>query len=161
MPGTIQAALARDGPTIPWDRYREELAWQSVVAGDNATNGKAKQFFEELAGVGGGCKVFSWMKEGSPYVQVMHSIGKYFNTRGRQDLRTQTLGFIGNRDRFGNAPPTVTMLADNAWKWATVRGCFDPLVFEAFYANLDEKEKYWPGSNNPYTHVDKVLPRLF
>jgi len=57
MPRTIQAALAQDGPTIPWDRYGEELAWQSEVAGDNATNGKAKQFFEEVAGVGG-YKVF-------------------------------------------------------------------------------------------------------
>ena len=91
----------------------------------------------------------------------MHSIGKYFNTRGSQDLRTQTLGFIGNWDRFGNTTPRVTMPADNAWKWATVKGCFDPLVFEAFYANLDEKEKYWPMEDDPYTHVDKVLPRLF
>ena len=42
--------------------------------------------------------------------------------------------------------PTDTMPAENAWKWATIKGCFNPIEFEAFYANTDERDSHYLGA---------------
>lgn len=122
-PGGLRAAIATSTRNATWETYIAELRWQSAVAGDND---KAKVFWDEAA-QRSTCEIFGWFKAGSPYVQVMHSVGKFFDIKGRRDMKNTLLGFIGDRDEFGQAPPTVALPPDNSVKWTNPRAYYDPL----------------------------------
>ena len=63
--------------------------------GQYLTNGNAKEFYDEVLAVGG-CKVFGWMKEEFPYIQIMHSIRRFVDIHaGRQAMGNKPLGLLG------------------------------------------------------------------
>ena len=72
----VWAAIAKLKPVIEMGSYqRAELEWQSKLAGDEAKC-LHLQFRDEVLSQQG-IKVFGWMSQGSPYMQIMHSAAGY------------------------------------------------------------------------------------
>ena len=73
----------------------------------------------------GGIRVFGVMKDGSPYVQCLWGVGKYTDEDTAGDVGEGELGFLGNRNRFGDTPPMEALPKDNSYKWKKMKGMWD------------------------------------
>ena len=66
-------------------------------------------------------------------------IWKYYDSKETGDVSEKILGFVGDRDVYGNIPPMVSLPPDNSYKWKEMRGGFYEAAYITF-ANNEEKK---------------------
>ena len=69
------------------------------------------------------------MKDGSIDIQLVHSV----SVERRNELFRKAIGFLEDRDDWGNWPFTVELPTENAWKCGQFTCALDPLDMLAFY----------------------------
>ena len=62
--------------------------------------------------------VFALMKEGSPFIQIVHSVRKFGGDPLNPDeYQDQIRSFVGGRVQ--RVEPVAILVKDDAWKWST------------------------------------------
>ena len=104
--------------------------------------------------------VFAFMKEGSPFIKIVHSVGKFggekFSPAKYQD-QSQVIGLLGDRVQGVN---TVAIFVENhAWKWTKDKIVLDIIVsLAAFYSDLNKRRvKYTPVQGDQKVELDTPM----
>ena len=134
---------------------KTRLAWQSSLNGDKAP---CEDFRDDVLGAAELC-VFGWMKKGSPFVQVIHSVARYSGIGGAAELRGHVIGFLGDRDIFGNQPHPVKLQKKNAWEWLQYDTATSWTDMAAFFANPANRDKGW-APDGSLAKTQGRIPRM-
>jgi hypothetical protein len=86
--------------------------------------------------------LFIYMTEKSPFLQVIHSIAKFFDCRAGQDLNNAIIGFIGDRNQYCDPHPMI-LLVHNSWAWTAVTASLNEIEAEFFYVAAQDKKVCW------------------
>ena len=75
-----------------------QLGWQRDLKGEKDP---CEEFKDDVLGMQE-LGVFGWMKKGNSFIQLIHSPARFSGLGASSDLRGQAIGFVGDRDVFGN-----------------------------------------------------------
>ena len=107
-------------------------------------------------------RVFGLMKNRSIDTQLVHSVAKFASLGGSNELFGTEIGFLGNRDDWGNQLFPVKLPAENACKWGQFTCTLNPLDISAFYevGTMNQEKKLDPTMGTWALTIMKVLPRM-
>jgi hypothetical protein len=98
------------------------------------------------------------MADKFPFLQVIHSIGKFFDRRAGQEINNSVIGFVGERTKFWDPHPVILPVR-NAWAWSTVMVDLGETEADNFYQQASEKRGCWVVNND--TNRQQVwVPRM-
>ena len=157
VPNGVEAAVLKLKEKATGESVHREFNRQLQLQ-PNYNNTEAQTFWEGNIYNMGGIRVFGVMKEGSPYVQCLWGVGKYTDEDTAGDVGEGVLGFLGNRNRFGDTPPMVALPKDNSYKWKKMKGMWDVSEFTQHYSN--EASRLRLRTPPPEATEEKWLPRL-
>jgi hypothetical protein len=83
-------------------RVKNELKWQWSRGAANYS-----KFKEEALTPGQGIKVYGFVQEDSPVIQVIHGLGRFFDNEAPEEISGKPIAFIGDRSRFGEPRPVI------------------------------------------------------
>jgi hypothetical protein len=72
------------------------------------------------------------MMEGSPMVNVLHSVAKYFHIASSQSINNKFIAFARDRTEF-QEPYPIKFPPENAWVWKDVEVCLDEATARSWY----------------------------
>ena len=153
----VEAALLKLKEKATEESVQREFNRQLQLQ-QNYNNTEAQTFWEGNIYNLGGIRVFGVMKEGSPYVQCLWGVGKYTDEDIAGDVGEGVLGFLGNRNRFGDTPPMVALPKDNSYKWKKIKGMWDVTEFTQHFGN--DASRLRLRTPPPEATEEKLLPRL-
>ena len=104
--------------------------------------------------------MFICMMKKSTFLQVLHSIAKFFDRRAGQDLNNTVVGFVGERTRY-QGPHLVILPVRNTWAWTTVTASTNELDGEMFYAAAADKRVSWVPTNDTNKQAIPLPSLLF
>jgi hypothetical protein len=134
------------------DNTKQEFDWQPSYGHDNRNT-----FKEEVLAYHPKVKVFGFVQKGSPFVQIVHSPGRYVDFSAPPAMRGKILAFMGDRTTYGQPHPF--QLPDiNAWGWADVTFVDDAVGMATFFDDAENKLKLWPAPGG--LQLTEKLPRL-
>ena len=102
---------------------------------------------------------FGWMRDGCNEIQVVHSAGRFGGIDAGPDVLNAVIGFVGDRDEWGQPPPAIKLPPINAWNMADFEWVDEPQQFGAFYGLLENNKKWWKPATGVATKKAK-LPRM-
>ena len=144
------AALAAQTPGIS----ASLLLWQAEGVND-AT--RAKSFRDEVLS-SDKLLVFAYMRPGSAFVQLLHSLNVFSAENGEEEIQGQVFGFLGDRTT-GIIRPIPASIPDKVWKWLARKVVLDTTPLEQFYSvPANAKKLYQPTSRTGEQSV--VFPRF-
>ena len=132
----------------------QTLHWQSEVGGDNA---KIKSFRQEVLQQLD-LTAFAFMRPGSVYIQVLHSLATFAVQGGDEEMKGKDFGFVGDRTELIPRPSAV-LIEDKVWKWVNKKVVLDIAPLEFYYAVPGNARKLW----HPPTRVGERevgVPRI-
>lgn len=133
----------------------KELTWQQR-AGPTST--VSDRFRDEVLAGGPQLHILVYMTEESPFLQVMHSIARFFDIEAGVDVNNKTFGFVGDRTQY-REPYPVILPVQNAWRWGEVTVCLERDKAKSFYEGATTTKMCWvPGDDALRQSV--YLPRL-
>ena len=94
--------------------------------------------------------LFGWIKKGNSFIQPVHSSTHISGLEASNDLRRQGIGFIGDRDVYGNQPHPVKMPKKNMWEWPNITCAMDGLQMASFYGDEDKCLDDWVPLDKPF-----------
>jgi hypothetical protein len=119
---------------------------------------KWKEFKEETLQHGVYIKPMAVVQKGSPVVKILHSIAKFADADGPEELSGKIFGFYGERTKYG--PPAPLILPDkNAWEW-NKKAKFVPgaIAWKTWLGQVGNEKKLW--APDAAAAVEKELPRM-
>jgi hypothetical protein len=112
----VQAAIEKVIERCTAARVKKELKWQWSGGAANYS-----KFKEEALTPGQGIKVYGFVQEDSPVIQVIHGLGRFFDSEAPEEISGKPIAFIGDRSRFAEPRPVIPPpKATWEWKAATV-----------------------------------------
>jgi hypothetical protein len=130
------------------------LLWQAEGVENTA---RAKMFRKEVLN-GDGLLVFAYMRPGSVFVHLLHSITIFSADGGEDEIQGQVFGFLGDRTT-GIIRPIPTGVPDKLWKWLPRKVILDTAPLETFYSvPANAKKLYHPISRTGEQTV--AFPRV-
>jgi hypothetical protein len=120
---------------------KQEFNWQPNHGPDNRAT-----FKEEALAYHPRLKMFGFVQKGSPFVQLVHSPGRYVDFSAPSSMRGKIVAFMGDKTDFGQPHPFL-LPEINAWSWIDVSFCDDPIGLATFYDDAENRQKLWerPG----------------
>ena len=134
---------------------KTRLDWQAGLAGDKA---RCEDFRDDVLGMTELC-VFGWMKEGSAVINLLHSTARFPGLGSAPELRGQVVGFVGDRDVFGNQPHPVKLQKRNAWEWMAFDHALEYTAMITFFANTANRDVGW-APDAAQAKTQGRIPRL-
>jgi hypothetical protein len=98
------------------EQVKQEFRWQKKAG---ATTQMWEKFRDELLIATPNLDVFVYMAGKSPFLQVIHSIAKFFDRSAGQEINNWVIGFVGERTKFRDPHPVILPVR-NAWAWSPV-----------------------------------------
>lgn len=106
----LVAAVEKLGYGVDPDRILAELKFQS-----DKNNAEAEGFATKIINMSTPC-VFAFMKQNSPYLHVIHSLGTFAGDLVvESDYNDSVIGFVGNR--AGSLEPIPIEFTNDMWSW--------------------------------------------
>lgn len=106
----LVAAVEKLGYGVDTDRILAELKLQS-----DKNKAEAEEFATKITNMSTPC-VFVFMKQNSPYLHVIHSLGKFSGDLVvESDYNDSVIGFVGNR--AGRVEPIPIEITNDMWSW--------------------------------------------
>ena len=130
-----------------------ELLWQKQTEGEAA---KLRTFRLEVTQQND-LVAFVFIRPSSPFLQVIHSIATYAVRGGTSDLHNKDFGFVG--DRTDLRIPAPVMLDEKLWKYVTKKVVLDIGPLEVFYAQLQNKRKWYTPTDRTGA-ANASVPRM-
>jgi len=146
----LESAIRKLGLNMTREELKRELNDQTVAKKDQ---------LQEMAWGSIEPMVFAFMKKNCPYLQLLHSPGKYIGSRRMFDEHNlKNIAFVGNRfPDMEPAPCEINVETFKSWIKATNA---DMDEVKAFYAKKDNAlEFFLPGLNTPITEV--TIPKFW
>lgn len=136
------------------DENKREFNWQATSGATHVAD-----FREELLGTEK-ILAFGIVKSGSPTINVIHGLRKYYNGNVAPELRGKVLGRIG--DWTTDATPyIVEMQPEATWKWEKITVATDAVAWNTFINNPQNAGQLWvPGATADPVEKDIQLPRM-
>lgn len=134
-------------------RYKREFGRQKELG-----EPKWKEFKEETLQQGMYIKPMAVVQKGSPVVKILHSIAKFADADGPDQLSGKIFGFYGERTKYG--PPAPLMLPErNAWEW-NKKAKFVPgaIAWKTWLSQEGNERKLW--APDAAAAVEMELPRM-
>jgi hypothetical protein len=98
------------------------------------------------------------MTEGSPIVNLLHSVAKSFHVASRESINNKVIAFAGDRTEF-QEPYPIKLPPENAWGWKEVKVCIDEATARLWYESHQRSDVCWMP--NDLANKEKVsLPRM-
>lgn len=105
--------------------------------------------------------VYAVLQSGSNKVDLVYGLGKYTDEDPGNTIGDNVLGFMGERDEFGNTPNMFSFPKVKAAEGVIVRSDFSETEFKAFYGIEGNKDLFRPTPGRSATNVEeKVLPTV-
>jgi hypothetical protein len=88
----ISAAIKKTIKKSTAARLKNEFSWQWTNG-----NANANKFREEVLTPGQGIKVYAFVQEDLPIIQLIHGIGRFFDSEAPPEVSGKPLAFLGDR----------------------------------------------------------------
>ena len=122
------------------------------------SNAAANKFRDEIITSPPYLCVFVCMTEGSPVVNVLHSVAKYFHIASSESINNKVIAFAGDRTEFQDPYP-VKLPPESAWVWKEVEVCLDAATARSYYEAHGRSDVCWLP--NELANKERVsLPRM-
>ena len=132
------------------EQRRRELQWQEqaesfpLVFQDKAVAPSSK------------LRCYSFLTEDSPYINVVHSLGEYFDDDGNPALQGKIICFVGDRSPEGEHHPMV-LPEQTTWTWKEAIINNNAAAAATYFSDPVNRLKAW----EPATQRNKVkVPRF-
>jgi hypothetical protein len=151
----LEATLNRLFPHgFPQDITTDELKTQAEVKGESARIALFRTEVLQHQGV----VAFGFLQPKDMTIHLLHSPATYYARGASGPLKGKDIGFVGDRTPF-SSPAPVVLQHEKPWKWITSKIVTSELELEAFYANPNNKHKFFsPTAASPLDRV--TVPRL-
>jgi hypothetical protein len=91
--------------------------------------------------------IFVYMMEESPFIQVMHSIARFFDIEAGVDVNNKTFGFVSDHTQY-REPYPVILPVQNVRRWGEVTVCLETEKATSFYEAATNTKMCWvPGDD--------------
>jgi hypothetical protein len=97
------------------------------------------------------------VQEDSPIIQLIHGIGRFFDSEAPPEVSGKPLAFLGDRTRFGEPRPVIPP-TESTWKWKNVTVSEDAAAWAVHQGEDDNKGKLWTQAGGLSSEV--LMPRL-
>jgi hypothetical protein len=139
-PGTpASARKVLNGRLLSAQQTKNEFGWQQ---GAGASTAAANKFRGEIITSPPYLCVFVCMTEGSPFVNVLHSVAKYFHIASSESINNKVIAFAGDRTEF-QEPYPVKLPPESAWVWKEVDVCLDAATAGSWYEAHGRSDVCW------------------
>jgi hypothetical protein len=147
----VQAAIDKLVERSTAARVKNELKWQWSGGATNYT-----KFEEEALTPGQGIKVYGFVQEDLPVIQVIHGLGRFFDNEAPEEISGKPIAFIGNRSRFGEPRPVIPP-PKATWEWKAATVSDDKTAWAVHQAEEQNNGKLWSHGG---LAAEITLPRL-
>jgi hypothetical protein len=147
----VQAAIEKVIERCTVARVKKELKWQWSGGAANYS-----KFKEEALTPGQGIKVYGFVQEDSPVIQVIHGLGRFFDSEAPEEISGKPIAFIGDRSRFGEPRPVIPP-PKATWEWKAATVSKDETVWAVNQAEEQNEGKLWAHGG---LAAEITLPRL-
>lgn len=153
---TVQSALKIMATRIMSpEQLKQEFRWQERAG---ATARTWEKFRDEVLIATQNLDVFVYMADKSPFLQVVHSIAKFFDRRAGPEINNSVIGFVGERTQFRDPHPVILPVR-NTWAWTATTAVLDEAEATAFYEQATDKRVCWvPRQESEKQQV--LVPRM-
>ena len=141
--------------------YDNAFARQQEVF-DNFDKKKAGAWLERECNTFTDTGVYAVIQSGSNNkVELVYALGKYTDEDPGNTIGDNVLGFMGERDEFGNTPNMFSLPKVKAAEGVIVRADYSETAFKAFYEIEGNKDLLRPTPGRSAPNVEeKVLPTI-
>jgi hypothetical protein len=151
----IVAALKRKFPHgFPPEMVAEELNAQAQIKGDGARMAvfrvETLQHQELTA--------FGFLQQNDMTIHLLHSAASYHARGATGPLKGKDIAFVGDRTTY-SSPAPIILQPEKPWKWVMNKFVTDEVAIELFYANPNNRHKFFTAQTGTPTENIK-LPRL-
>ena len=126
-----------------------ELKWQREEL--LAENKEAREAFKDMMLQQQHFRAFALMTENSPFISIVHSIGKYFPPieADYTEFKGRQIGFVGDRKQTRSPVPVV--LPSEVWDWTIPEVYLDYDAVAEYYEDADNYSTFFtkPPSEKP------------